>query len=470
MDRRTFLTLIGGGGLAAGAAWLLRPQPLAPPPTVSAQGIDRLDWWPLTTTFPPVALEWRYLAGRITTEGDDLGFIVSISNFNEILNPNPALPPLQAARSEMLVMREDVTGSDPHATESYVGSLIYTPGTAAATYSFNGTNEENNTVGTATLAWQSGNNVYTLSFISPVLSLNNLTLRPLGDLIPEGGDGNIPIAQFAIGGVTSRYHADWVTIEQNGEPVGHGRLDIQDVRPTGPSTGFSHHWFAVVTQIGSAEVRVSFWELISTATNTTYWVVTIARLEGSTWTVTSYTEESDVSHMLDVQILEWQNQPGVPANQPARRTGRRWRVRMGQTNPGDVIDLTIGVAEGQFIDNGRVANQSTGITYPMQEAVSLDASGTVNGATIGTVHLAVAESTYNEVTPAATATPTATRTPTASPTRTNTATATRTVTGTPPTATPTHTPTRTPTRTATPSPTTTRQPGDETIYLPLTER
>lgn len=458
MDRRTLLTLIGGGGLAAGVAWLLRPQPLAPPPSVSAQGIDRLDWWPRRSfSFAqPIALEWRYLAGRITTGGDDIGFVMSLGDYKLIPNPLDPLNPIQAARSEMLVMREDFNGADPHATESYVGALTYTAGTAAFGFSSTGPTTS------AAWAWDSANGVYTLSFSSPVLSLSGLTLRPLGDLVPEGGDGDIPLALFDTGGVSSRYHADWVTIEQGGQPVGYGRLDMQDVRPTTRQfTGFSHHWFAVATQIGSAEVRVSFWQLVS---NTTYWAVTIARREGASWSVTSYTEATQgIAHPLTVQILEWQSQPGVPVNEPARRTGRRWRVRAGQTNPGDLIDLTLGVAEGQFIISGRVSGVGGG--YPMQEAVSLDASGTVSGVAIGAVRLAVAESTYNEVTPAVTATPTATRTPTASPTPTRTATATRTVTGTPPTA----TTTRTPTRTATPSPTTTGQPGDETIYLPLIE-
>jgi|GEM_PF-2265562 len=480
MRRRTFLTLMAS---AATAAWVSRQQAGAVAPTeppAPAQAAERAEWWdpaplPTITAQPPfltgVVLEWRYLAGRVTTLNadqtirEDFGFVCSIVDYR-------AVPGAQDARQELIVMREDFLART-HSTTTYAGTLSYNSATAAYTFAVAGNPA-------VQLSWRlitASPQRYSFSVSSPELTLSDLTLTPVGDLIAEGGDGDISSGSLGSSSVRSDYYADWVAIEQAGSPVGYARLDMQTIRPETIGTGiggFSHHWFAIAgNQNRVTPVWISAWQIISG--NTTVWGATIARNTGGGWAVESYTEESPgLAHPLAVAIVDWQAQPGTT---PGLRTGQRWRLTLGRSQPGDLLDLTVAVPAGQFITGTRVGSRST---TPMQEAVGTEAVGFVRGLPITPVQFVAAESTYSEVGAAGTATPTPSRTATGTATSTTTSTATHTPTATTTTThtatitgtrTATSTATASPTRAATATGTATPRPGLEPeLYLPNLEK
>jgi hypothetical protein len=382
MRRRTFLGLLGA--LAAGAAGgtTLRPASAA---------VDRLTVWDpaASSPFPPnfVALEWRYLAGRIAAGGEDFGFVVSLADYNE----QPLLG--FTGRNELLVMKEDFAGGDAHRTRTYPGTLRYDA--ATATYSFVASDDP-----AVTANWRLDTRAqgYTLSVASPELALTDLSITPAGNLIPEGGTGLVSSGDFSFNGqrvvVLSDYYADWVTIRRDGAPAGTGRLDMQTLRPNigvgaAPDT-YSHHWFAVAATLeDSTPAWISGWQIL-TGSNAA-WGVTVATGAGASWAVRSVGSDSGFGgrQPLEVQILEYQPVPGASA---ARRTGKRWRLRAGQAAPGDLIDLDVAVPPGQFITSTRVA----ALNLSMQESVAPGARGMIDGKGITASSLAVVESTFAE--------------------------------------------------------------------------
>lgn len=382
MRRRDFLGLMGALA-TAGAAGLPGARPAAAQP-------DRLAWWDPATNAAPtppdfVALEWRYLAGRISRSAEDFGFVVSLADYNP-------LPPVSTtSRNELLVMRQEFTGAQTHATRTYSGTLSYDG--ASGTYSF--TTPDNPAV-SATWRLDSVAQTYALSVAAPELMVTDLVLAPQGPLIAEGGDGEISSGNFSLNGVPvnlqSDYYADWVAISSGGQPLGLGRLDMQTIRPTfgtNAQPGFSHHWFALAATLADdTDVWVSGWEIVTAAA--TVWALTVVTGRGA-WNVSSYTHESfSGAQPLAVRVLAYQ---AVPDTSPARRSGRRWRFRAGQGAPGDLLDVTITVPEGQYIQNAR-ASSVTGIT--MQESLGLEAVGSVGGLAIRRTDFAIVESTYSE--------------------------------------------------------------------------
>jgi hypothetical protein len=399
MQRRQFLGLIGG---FAGAALIARSR-LGALPAAYAQAPDRTIWWPPQPfdLIRRVVLEWRYLAGRYTNNGQDIGFVCSFVDYKEVRNPlTNAI--IQAARQELIVMREDFTGATGHATRTYRGTLAYSAD--LRTYNFVATEDPSVA---ATFRFDSASTSYALNLTSPELTLVDLTLRPAGDLIPEGGDGEITSGNFGNTTVLSNYYADWLTIEQGGAQVGLARLDMQTIRPQGiPESfaGFSHHWFALAGTLSDCTpVWISAWEIISGSQ--TVWTVTIARGVEASWNVVSYTEESTgFAAPLAVEILNWQPQPASSTSPgaPARRTGKRWRLSAGLNAANDLIDLTLAVPPGQFIEAIRVGSSTEA---QMQEAAGAVAAGTVAGLALDQVTFLLAESTYAEVDPDPTAEP-----------------------------------------------------------------
>lgn len=382
MRRRSFLGLVGALA-AVGAAGGFRAR-------TTRAAADRLTWWdPATPSLVPgqfVALEWRYLAARLTSGADDFGFVVSMADYTPI--PQLGI----SGRNELLVMREQFAGGASHAHSTYPGTLSYDAGTAA--YSFAGTDP----AVTATWRLDTLAQRYTLSVATPELNLSDVLVTPVGALIPEGGTGEVSSGTFSYNGqplrVASDYFADWATLSSAGQPVGVGRLDMQTLRPnftggTAPS-GFSHHWFALdATLEDGTAAWVSGWQIVTGAT--TAWGVTVARGAGTGWSVASIGSDSGFAgrQPLSVQILEYQPIPGAS---PALRTGRRWRLRAGQSAEGDVIDLEFAVPPGQFIRGARVG--ATGIS--MQESVGTGARGIVGGKGIRASSLAIMESTFSE--------------------------------------------------------------------------
>lgn len=391
MDRRQFLGLMAAL-TAAGAA--------GPAVARSLAASDRLTWWdpaPVATTLGTyVALEWRYLAGRITTESEDFGFVVSIADYN------PLIPFVTANYQELLVMRQDFTGAGAHATKTYGGSGVpttYDYNTTTATYSFSLPGNP-----AVSLSWRldDATQTYTLSVATPELTLSNLVLTPRGNLIPEGGTGTVKSGSLTVNNtpvsVTSDYYADWVAISSGGQPIGLARLDMQTLKPTFDSTGgggFSHHWFCLACTLeDDTEAWITGWEIVSGTS--LVWGYTRATGSGGAWSVSSTTEQTFSGiQPLGVQILAWQD---IPNTSPARRTGQRWRIEHGQNAAGDALAIELSVPPGQFVQGARI---STVTNIAMQESAGTEASGTIGGKAIKAVSFAIAESTYNQLTPPA---------------------------------------------------------------------
>ncbi|NTU79961.1 MAG: hypothetical protein HGA45_11245 [Chloroflexales bacterium] len=386
MRRRQFLGLMAALA-AAGAVW--------PAARRLAAAADRLTWWKPATPSSDiahgnfVALEWRYLAGRITTDADDFGYVVSLADYNP--------PPLFSSPDfqELLVMRQGFTGAQAHATSTYRGALSYD--SATATYSFVAEDDPAVSViwGLDTTAQR-----YRLTVTSPELALTDLLITPQGQLIAEGGDGAISSGNITVSGVPfeafSDYYADWAEVSSSGgTPLGLARLDMQTIKPVPGGSGgdFSHHWFCLACTLADGTAAwLSAWQIVSGAS--TVWGATLGSGRGATWAVTSWTETAFTgSQPLSVQILDWQS---IPGTNPTRRTGRRWRIQQGQAAAGDTLDIEIAVPPGQFIKGARI---STASSIPMQEAVGPSASGSIGGKAITAIAFAAAESTYHEAEP-----------------------------------------------------------------------
>ncbi len=383
MNRRTFLALAGAAaaGAVTPAPWLRATLAAAPP-------LDRTSQWqPNQKQF--LAVEWRYIAGRITDEVSDYGFIVALSDTKY---------PIGSRTQELLVERQDFSGDKAFATRPYTGSLTYD--FPSATYSF----QDSQGQASATWQWDDAAQVYHLTVASPELSLQNIVLRPQGDLIPEGGTGSIAIAPIQGIPLGSDYYADWVAIEVSGGATGVARIDMQGlylasargslgVSPAAPaSNDYDHHWFAIAGQLDGAPAWISAWRI--EAQDGPRWDVTIARgaKTGLNWQVDSTTELSGAAFPLTVWPLEWQPLPSsAAAAKIGQRTGKAWHLSAGISQPGDLIDLEIAVPPGQFASSARLG-LIQGLDW-VEEGVGTFAAGTVQGKPLGSVALAVAETT-----------------------------------------------------------------------------
>jgi hypothetical protein len=334
-----------------------------------------------------VLLEWRYLAGRISDTTRDFGFVVSLVEYKNI-------PLLQAGRRELIVMRQDFkTGA--HQTRTYVGSLSYNVGTQ--TFSFTCTEAGVS----ATATWSLNADVYTLSLATSELTLSDVTLTPAGAMIPEGGAGTVSIGDLGGLKVGSDYYADWVRISEGAAQVGYARLDIQTITPQSvtvpdPAAKLTHHWFALAGELSGQPVWVSAWRMVNDTSLS--WGLTIARGTGASWQVESYTgagDTPDLAHPLEVLVLDWQ---AVPDSDPALRTGRRWSIRAGKTDPDDLINAIIDVPVGQFIKDARVLNVSSRGSQ-MVEAVGTAGASTVFTDALTAVFFSIGETTYSEPDP-----------------------------------------------------------------------
>jgi len=383
MQRRTFLGLVGAlaaGGFGAQRALIAHAAP------------TRLEWWEPAPPASPqngyVALEWRYLAGRITRGAEDFGFVVSLADYN------PLPPFINVSRAELLVMREDLTGAQPHATRTYEGTLAYDAATATYSFSISG-----NPAVSASWRLDNATQRYSLSVACPELTLSELLITPQGELIPEGGTGIVSSGSFIYNDTSvvavSDYYADWATLSSGGSALGVGRLDMQTIRPNlgggSGSSSFSHHWFALaITLEDDTPAWVSGWQIL--AGSSIAWGVTVATGRGASWQVASIGSDSSFSgkQPLAISILDYQAIPGAPTPQI---TGKRWRMRAGQAADSDTLDVDIAVPPGQFMEGARIS-VATGIR--MQEAIGTSVRGLVGGKAIKAVTLAIVESTFSE--------------------------------------------------------------------------
>jgi hypothetical protein len=378
MNRRTFLTLasLATAGAVTGTRWTRHT--LAAP-------IDRTSKWSPNTN-PFLAVEWRYIAGRVADEISDYGFIVALSDTK--------YPP-GSRTQELLVERQDFTGAESFATHPYTGTLAYDQPTA--TYSF----QDSQSQASASWQWDNGAQVYRLSVSSPELSLQNVVLRPQGDMIPEGGTGTITIAPILGLPIGSDYYADWAAVEVGGIAKGFARIDIQGLYLAAAaqasrnlaaqaSADYDHHWFAVAGQIAGAPAWISAWRI--EAQDGPRWDVTIARGTGTGWPVASTTELSGAAFPLNVRPVDWQPLPSsAAAAKSGQRTGRAWHLSAGISQPGDLLDLEIAVPPGQFAASARLG-LIQGLDW-VEEGVGTSATGTVQGKPLSGVTLTVAETT-----------------------------------------------------------------------------
>jgi len=309
------------------------------------------------------------VAGRIVDGNDDFGFVVSMAD-------NLATGP------QLLVQRKSLNGDQAFIDGVYAGTREYNA--ASATYTFKDADDQT----LATWSWSEVQQQYALTVTTSELTLNDIVLIPQGDLILEGGDGEIQVGRINGFLIDSDYHADWASIQVDGQHRGTARIDIQGLRPSSQppteASAYAHHWFAIAVELqDQTPAWVSAWRI--EALEGPYWTVTIARGSGATWQIErSLTEGNSKAH-LTVEVLEWQV---FPQSGPAEKyTGRTWRL----TAPDDSLDLTVAVTPGQFIRD----NPLSGLGGPeqMQEAIGVDVTGTILNQDINTVHLAAVEST-----------------------------------------------------------------------------
>ncbi len=334
-----------------------------------ASQADRLTEWAPNSPFSGTAVEWRYVAGRIVDGNEDYGFIVSMSDLRAL------------GTQQLLVQRKNLIGDGSFTENVYTGTLTYDTGTS--TYTFEADSQ--------TLAtWQldETNQEYRLTVTTTELTLTDVALKLQGELIAEGGDGDIRVGQFQNILVGSDYHADWTRIEIGGQPKGVARVDMQGLRPVGlESTSVSdydHHWFAVAAELANGQsVWVSAWRIEDA--NGPYWVVTIASGSGSEWTIERSLNEDTSATPLTIEVLAWQ---ATPLANDQSETGYKWHIVT--PDPAD-LDVVITVPTGQFITGTPL--EGVGGPSFMQEAIGLDVSGTILGQTVSSVSLAVAEST-----------------------------------------------------------------------------
>lgn len=365
LSRRTFLGLSG-----IAAAWYLA-RPFIPLPN---KAVTRTEQWPLKGL--PNLIEWRYVAGRIIDDAQDFGFILSMSDIRA--------PGLES--QQMLVQRKDLGGDQAFAETVYVGELKYDESSATYTFSKDG-------LELATWRWNENDGLYELSVDTAELTLTDVKLKPhppLGDLIAEGGDGDIQVGRVAGIRIESDYHADWAAIELAGQDKGTARIDMQGLRPAvglaiAQSGNYAHHWFAIAVALDDgAAAWISTWRIEDP--DGPFWVTTIATGSDETWKIEKSLTEEEGLTPLEVEILEWQNLPEAAG--PNRRTGRKWRL----TGPDNSLDLEIEVPPGQFTTSNPFADVGGSPSF-MQEANGTKVTGTVLGKSITSVSLAVAEST-----------------------------------------------------------------------------
>lgn len=398
MDRRAFLELSG-----ISVIWYLTKGLFSRRRREKATA-DRLVEWPPNLDD---LVEWRYAAGRIVDGGQDFGFLLSISY---IRFPG-------AASQKLLVQRQNFAPDQAFAGNTYTGELTYDP--ALATYTFLDEADQE----LARWQWDQVAQIYKLTVTTVELTLENIVLRPQGDLIPEGGDGEIRAGRVGSILIDSDYHADWTAVEINGDAKGTARVDMQGLRPAlifsrllrkskqrseqwnygrlaGPKivstekVGLTsetwdpdHRWFAIAAELeDGASVWISAWRIEDL--EGPLWALTIARGSGTSWQVVlSLTEESS-HNPLQVSTLAWQDVPPQPgSSQITQRAGSKWRL----TAPDDALNLEISVPPGQFAISGMLAGLG-GQTW-MGEAVGIDVTGSVLGTPIRSVKVALAEST-----------------------------------------------------------------------------
>ena len=337
-------------------------------PALASQS-DRLTEWAPNSLASGTAVEWRYVAGRIVDSGEDYGFIASLSDLRVL------------GTQQLLVERKNFIGDDNFTENKYDGKLTYNAGTH--TYTFEADSQI-----LAMWQWDDTNQFYRLTVTTTELTLTDVVLKPQGDLIAEGGDGDIRVGQFQNISVGSDYHADWTIIELGGQPKGVARVDMQGLRPISfESTSVSdydHHWFVVAAELANDQsVWISAWRIEDA--NGPYWVVTIASGSGTEWKIERSLTQETSTEPLTVEILAWQ---AIPLPQDKSETGYQWHI-VGP-NPAD-LDIVITVPTGQFTTGAPL--QGVGGPSIMQEAIGLDVTGTILGQTISNVSLAVAEST-----------------------------------------------------------------------------
>lgn len=366
-SRRTFLRWAGTTAVSA------LSLPLIPRLAAFSPQAARLEKWPPNSS---TLVEWRYLAGRITTASEDLGFVLSISFIR--------LP--GSVRQELLVQRQDLAAGGVFVGQTYGGALTYDGATAGYTF------VDETAVCTLNWRWDEGQQQYTLSLTSPELTLTNLALQPQGELIAEGGDGQISVGRAQGVPVVSNYDADWVTIWQGGSEVGVARLDMQGLRPdflrqqqTVEPGGYDHSWFALAGELADGTaVWLSTWRIEEDISGP-YWVTTVATGSGASWQIAASLTESSSATPLHVRELAWQPLPDASSDQ---RAATAWHI----VAPNNTFDLTLLTPPGQFTLSPRGADV---LGQPfMVEAVGTNASGTVLGQPLTRVKLVVAESTH----------------------------------------------------------------------------
>src|SRR3989338_328277 len=181
--------------------------------------------------------EWQYVEFQYSNARNErIGITTSIS---ELTNPYT-----NEKTQQFLVMRHNLNTGE---TVKNVYDGIRTFDEAASKYTF--TDSENNQL--AEFSYDQSGDKYLLriktgEFDSDGIDNGGLILNPQGNLIPVSKDGNFTVASFEGGRVVTNYFADHVRVEkQNGDIIGYGRRDSENLELVGPpptQLDIDHTW------------------------------------------------------------------------------------------------------------------------------------------------------------------------------------------------------------------------------------
>lgn len=344
-------------------------------PDLVPLSLNRSDYW-APTTDPTIRVEWRFTAGRLIDGDQDFGFVISVSDIKVI----------GAQANTLTVQRQDFGGDQLFAGNLYTGQLAYDD--ASATYTFKDEADQE----LVTWQWDEASQAYELTVTTVELSLANVRLIPQGDLIPEGGDGQIRVGRLGTIIINSVYYGDWAILEIDGAEKGVARIDMQGLRragtsaPEDASADYDHHWFAIAADLSDGTPAwISAWKIEDL--DGPFWGLTIARGSNASWTVTSLTEEDEASMVapLTVTTLSWQKLPASTGLEQS--AGTKWRLTAGASQPNDRLDIQLSVPSGQFI-----TSDTQTLSSWLEEAVGVEVEGTVLGNPISSVKMVAAES------------------------------------------------------------------------------
>lgn len=345
ISRRSFLKLAAGTAASLAIPRLfpgLIPQENRSENSAEAQLLRKEHFKP----FNRGNVEWQYVEFQYKdTQNQHIGITTSIG---EITNPYNG----QKMQSLLVVRHNLDTGET--IKNIYSGARSFDE--ATSTYTFT------NTAGKllTRFSYEDTKDKYlfkvnTGEFNSDEIDSNGLILNPQGNLIPVSKDGNFPIASYNGGKIITNYYADHVRLEkQNGEIVGYGRRDSENLEVTGtmPSANLDidHTWVhASGERIDGKQFFITGWQ---SKTGGNFRFADILLIDPNTGKQENFTQLNEEDPDFNISFTPALTEQETPPNQTGQKKyqmahgGKVVSSLKGQAlfelnidgNPGQIID------------------------------------------------------------------------------------------------------------------------------------